>query len=216
MVSGAVAKATTVPAGACTFTPNANEHGIDSPAVTLTDGAVQISRTLTLDVMAVSDAPMAVADSYATAFNTALTIAAAGVPGNDSDPDGDALTAILATDVADGTLVLNANGASPIRHVRASDGTAFNRRKLHHRRDRHRAGGRGSLPGLHLRHRRDRARHRTGATAPRDSIQLLGLGTGASVSETAPGAYAIQHAGGTVGTFQAATGLVVGQDILFA
>lgn len=61
-----------------------------------------------------------------------------------------------------------------------------------------------------------RARHRTGATAPRDSIQLLGLGTGASVSETAPGAYAIQHAGGTVGTFQPAPGLVVGQDILFA
>lgn len=125
VVSGAVAKATTVPAGACTFTPNANEHGIDSPAVTLTDGAVQISRTLTLDVIAVNDAPMAVADSCATAFNTALTIAAAGVPGNDSDPDGDALTAILATDVADGTLVLNANGASPIRHVRASDGTAL-------------------------------------------------------------------------------------------
>ena len=45
--------------------------------------------------------------------------------------------------------------------------------------------------------------------------RLLGFGAGASVVETAPGNYAIQEGGGTVGTFHAASGLVVGQDVFF-
>ena len=38
---------------------------------------------------------MAVDDSYATDEDTPLTVAAPGVLGNDTDVDGDALTAVL-------------------------------------------------------------------------------------------------------------------------
>jgi hypothetical protein len=54
--------------------------------------------------------PVAHNDDYSTAQNTKLTIAAPGVLGNDSDPNGDAITADLGTTVAHGTLSLNADG----------------------------------------------------------------------------------------------------------
>ena len=40
---------------------------------------------------------MAVDDSYATDEDTPLTVAAPGVLGNDTDVDGDPLTAVLVT-----------------------------------------------------------------------------------------------------------------------
>ncbi len=54
--------------------------------------------------------PVAQNDDYNTQQNTALTVAAPGVLGNDSDPNGDAMTAVVGTNVAHGTLSLNANG----------------------------------------------------------------------------------------------------------
>jgi VCBS repeat-containing protein len=55
--------------------------------------------------------PAAVDDAYATAFETVLNVPAPGVLGNDSDPDGDAITALLDADAAHGSLVLNADGS---------------------------------------------------------------------------------------------------------
>ena len=55
-------------------------------------------------------APVAANDSYSTAFGTALTIAAPGVLGNDTDPDGDALTAAVASNPPHGSLSLAADG----------------------------------------------------------------------------------------------------------
>ena len=63
-----------------------------------------------------------------------LTVAAPGVLGNDADPDGDPLTAVLVTGPSHGTLTLNANGSftytpaadftgSDSFSYRASDGT---------------------------------------------------------------------------------------------
>ena len=59
----------------------------------------------------VVNSPVAVADSYTTTQNTALVVAAPGVLANDTDPNGDALTAVLATNPAHGTLALNADGS---------------------------------------------------------------------------------------------------------
>jgi VCBS repeat-containing protein len=57
-------------------------------------------------------APLATPDSYGTTGNTALTVTpAAGVLANDTDANGDALTAELVTNVAHGALVLNADGS---------------------------------------------------------------------------------------------------------
>jgi VCBS repeat-containing protein len=56
-------------------------------------------------------APDADHDFYAVRTNGTLTVAAAGVLRNDSDPDDDALTAALATGPSHGTLTLSASGA---------------------------------------------------------------------------------------------------------
>ena len=50
-------------------------------------------------------------DSYTTTQDTALVVAAPGVLANDTDPNGDALTAVLVTNPAHGTLTLNADGS---------------------------------------------------------------------------------------------------------
>ncbi|MGE4070425.1 MAG: Ig-like domain-containing protein [Lysobacterales bacterium] len=55
--------------------------------------------------------PVAVNDSYTTLEDTALNVAAPGVLGNDSDPDGDPITAQLVSGPSKGTLTLNANGS---------------------------------------------------------------------------------------------------------
>src|SRR5262249_37363563 len=59
----------------------------------------------------VNDAPVAGNDSYTTAEDTQLSIAAPGVLGNDTDVDGDALSPILVSGPAHGALALSTNGS---------------------------------------------------------------------------------------------------------
>ena len=54
---------------------------------------------------------MAVNDSYTTAEDTALNVAAPGVLANDTDADSNPLTAVMVTGPAHGTLTLNADGS---------------------------------------------------------------------------------------------------------
>jgi parallel beta-helix repeat protein/VCBS repeat-containing protein len=62
--------------------------------------------------MQVNLLPLANDDQYVTAENTVLTVAAgAGVLANDSDADGDALKAVLASNPANGQLTLNPDGS---------------------------------------------------------------------------------------------------------
>jgi len=55
--------------------------------------------------------PVAALDHYATFTNRRLSVAAPGVLGNDQDPDGDPLTAMLEGLPLSGTLALNLNGS---------------------------------------------------------------------------------------------------------
>ncbi|HQL88517.1 MAG TPA: Ig-like domain-containing protein, partial [Lentisphaeria bacterium] len=55
--------------------------------------------------------PTAVDDAYTTNANTPKTVAAPGVLFNDTDPESDPLTAILVTNPANGTVMLNADGS---------------------------------------------------------------------------------------------------------
>ena len=59
----------------------------------------------------VNHPPVAVNDAYALNEDTTLTVSAPGVLANDSDPDGDAISAVLVTTTAHGTLILNADGS---------------------------------------------------------------------------------------------------------
>ncbi|MGQ9576632.1 MAG: C25 family cysteine peptidase [Thermoguttaceae bacterium] len=56
-------------------------------------------------------APRAKGESYVTPENTVLTVEAPGVLANDTDANGDPLTAVLVTGPTHGTLVLNADGS---------------------------------------------------------------------------------------------------------
>jgi len=79
---------------------------------TVNDGAANSNTaTVTITVNPLNDAPVAVDDAYATDEDTTLTVPAVGVLGNDSDVDGDPLTAVLVSGPAHGTLTLGGDGS---------------------------------------------------------------------------------------------------------
>jgi VCBS repeat-containing protein len=67
--------------------------------------------TVTLTIEAANIAPVGSDDAFTLTQDSPLTVAAPGLLANDTDADGDALTAQLGTDVAHGTLTLNADGS---------------------------------------------------------------------------------------------------------
>ena len=70
------------------------------------------SASVTITVGAVNDAPVAVDDGpFATAEDTMLTVALPGILGNDTDVEGDALTAAVQGGPSNGALTLNADGS---------------------------------------------------------------------------------------------------------
>jgi VCBS repeat-containing protein len=73
-------------------------------------------------------APVGVNDTYSTDEDTPLTVAAPGVLGNDTDANGDTLTAVLVSNPANGTLAFNANGSftySPASNFNGSDSFTY-------------------------------------------------------------------------------------------
>lgn len=98
--------------GSFTYTPDADFSGTDTFTYTANDGVNDANvATVTITVTGVNDAPVAVDNSYATAQDTPLNVTAPGVLGNDTDADGDALTAVLVSGPSNGTLTLNADGS---------------------------------------------------------------------------------------------------------
>ncbi|HEX8275256.1 MAG TPA: Ig-like domain-containing protein, partial [Longimicrobiaceae bacterium] len=97
--------------GSFTYMPNANFSGTDQFTYKANNGGDSNVATVTITVNAVDDLPTAVADAYTTDEDVALNVAAPGVLGNDTDPESNALTAVLVTGPAHGTLTLNANGS---------------------------------------------------------------------------------------------------------
>ena len=62
-----------------------------------------------------TDVPLAADDSYATSKDLLLRVAAPGVLGNDSDPDGEALSALKTSGVSHGILSLEPDGSFAYR-----------------------------------------------------------------------------------------------------
>ncbi len=97
--------------GAFTYQPNTNFHGTDGFVYVAHDGSLSSSNaTVTITVLPVNDPPAATNDTFTVSKNTLLAVAAPGVLGNDSDLDGDPLTAVLITGPTNGVLTLNTNG----------------------------------------------------------------------------------------------------------
>jgi len=98
------------PDGSFTYTASSGYVGSDSFTYTANDGSLA-STPATVDLSVTNSTPVAINNSYSTTAGQALTIAPPGVLANDTDADGDALTAILSSGPAHGSLTLNPNGS---------------------------------------------------------------------------------------------------------
>src|SRR5206468_7304321 len=94
--------------GGLLYTPDANFNGVDGFSYRANDGSADSdAAAVTVNVTPVNDAPTAAADAYATEEDTSLTIdAAGGVLANDSDAEGDPMSAILVAGPANGAVTL--------------------------------------------------------------------------------------------------------------
>jgi T1SS-143 domain-containing protein len=99
--------------GELTYTPNANFNGSDTISYTVSDGNGGVSTgTVTVVVAPVGDAPVAVDDVVSTTEDTPFS-SVVSLVANDSDPDGDALTAVAGTfaTAQGGSVTINADGS---------------------------------------------------------------------------------------------------------
>ncbi len=83
--------------------------GTDTFVYRAGDGLTTSNATVTLTVQP-NHAPVANNDSYAVLQNTTLSVSAPGVIANDTDADGNSLTATVVSGPANGTLTLTNNG----------------------------------------------------------------------------------------------------------
>ncbi|MGH9223069.1 MAG: Ig-like domain-containing protein, partial [Acidimicrobiales bacterium] len=94
-----------------TYTPDSDSFGPDSFTFKANDGALDSNvATVTISVRPVNDGPVATMDEFSATAGTALVVAAPGVLSNDSDADGDALTAQLVAGASHGMLEFGADG----------------------------------------------------------------------------------------------------------
>ena len=122
--------------GLIQYTPFTDFHGTDTFTYRICDFAGACDTALvTVSVVPLNDAPVAMPDAYSGTEDAALSVAAPGILANDTDADGDTLTAVLLSGPGHGTLTLgpngsftytpNANFAGPDSFTyRAFDGTA--------------------------------------------------------------------------------------------
>ena len=112
-----------------TITPATNQAGKTLITVTVTDAAGGTnSANFLMTVLAANHAPVATNNSYNVNEDTVLNISAPGILGNDSDVDGDSLTAVLVSTVSHGTLTLTNNGGftyTPTTNYNGSDSFTY-------------------------------------------------------------------------------------------
>src|SRR5213075_887586 len=98
--------------GSFSYLPASDYLGSDSFTYKANDGQTDSGiATVSITIGGANDTPVAANDSYSTPEDTTLTVIAPGVLANDSDVDGDILSAVLVSGPAHGTLTLNADGS---------------------------------------------------------------------------------------------------------
>jgi VCBS repeat-containing protein len=113
--------------GVITYSPAANYNGPDSFKYTVKDdvGLESVPITVNVTVTPVNDAPVAVANSYTTNEDSTLSVpVGTGLLVNDSDIDGDSLTAVLVSGASSGSVFLSANGSFIYTPAANFNGTA--------------------------------------------------------------------------------------------
>ncbi len=105
--------------GSFSFTPTANFNGTTTFTYTVAAisggicpvGTVESTGTVTITVNPVNDAPTAVADFFTAVKDHTLNVVTPGVLINDSDVDGDPLTAVKMNSAVHGIVILAADGS---------------------------------------------------------------------------------------------------------
>lgn len=100
--------------GTINYTPDPNFNGTETFTYTASDGnGSSDDASVTITVVPTADAPVAVADAYSTAEDTARVVSAPGLLSNDYDEDGDTLSInpIPTAGPSNGTLALGTDGA---------------------------------------------------------------------------------------------------------
>ncbi|MGI8984691.1 MAG: ELWxxDGT repeat protein, partial [Acidimicrobiales bacterium] len=98
--------------GSFTYTPDPDFNGTDTFTYLARDArGASSSATVTVTVSPVNDPPVAGEDTYETFVDEPLSVAAPGVLANDTDVDGDPLTASSASVPPNGSVALNSNGS---------------------------------------------------------------------------------------------------------
>jgi hypothetical protein len=99
--------------GSFIYTPDSGFSGTDGFSYKASDGMAH-SDPAAVTIMveeAPNSAPTAVNDNYTMQQEETLTVPAPGLLGNDTDPDGDPLTAAVEITPANGSVALNADGS---------------------------------------------------------------------------------------------------------
>ncbi len=103
--------------GSFTYVHNGSETTSDSFTYSANDGSANGDlTTVSISITPVNDAPVTMADAYTVAEGGTITQDAPGVLANDTDAEGNALTAVLGATTTNGTLTLNANGSFTYVH----------------------------------------------------------------------------------------------------
>jgi hypothetical protein len=98
--------------GQFTWTPSEEQApGEYTITVRVSDGVALAEQAVTITVTEVNHPPVAVDDSYLGIEDWPVTVPAPGVLANDMDPDGDALTVVLADGPQYGELTLDTDGS---------------------------------------------------------------------------------------------------------
>ncbi len=111
--------------GSFTYQPDAGFVGDDTFTYAAIDivGQSALETTATITVEPLNAAPTAVSDEYFVVRNTATAVAAPGVLGNDSDPNLDALSALLVTATEHGVVSLDPDGSFTYEPETGFEGT---------------------------------------------------------------------------------------------
>ncbi len=98
--------------GSFIYVPDLDFHGIDTFRYIVNDGSLSSNiADVTITVKQINHAPVAKNDAYSVNENSTLIISGHGVLANDTDADGNTLSAVLVSTVSNGVLGLNPNGS---------------------------------------------------------------------------------------------------------
>jgi PKD repeat protein len=117
--------------GIFAWTPAEGQVGSYVVNFSVSDGALTDDEAIAITVTHLNRPPVAEDDTYSLQAGTTFNVPAPGVLANDTDPDGDPLTASLFASVRNGTLTLNPDGSFTYTPVTGWTGTDSFEYKAH-------------------------------------------------------------------------------------